>query len=91
MTQVVPILRVADVDASLTWWQQLGFSHDFTHRYGAGTTHRFMGIRRDGADMFLSENRADATSPALVFVWGARRGRHRAAPRCHGRPTPVGP
>lgn len=69
MIQVVPILRVTDVDASLAWWQQLGFVHDFTHRYGGGTTHRFMGIRRDGADVFLSENVADATTPALVFVW----------------------
>lgn len=69
MIQVVPILRVTDVDASLAWWQQLGFVHDFTHRYGGGTTHRFMGIRHDGADVFLSENVADATSPALVFVW----------------------
>ncbi|MCW3159136.1 glyoxalase superfamily protein [Micropruina sonneratiae] len=69
MTQVVPILRVSDVDASLAWWQRVGFRHDFTHRYGGGTTHRFMGIRRDGADIFLSENVADADGPALVFVW----------------------
>ena len=69
MTQVVPILRVVDVDAALQWWQQLGFRHDFTHRYGGGTTHRFMGIRLDGADVFLSENQADAKGPALVFVW----------------------
>ena len=39
MIQVVPILRVTDVDASLAWWQQLGFVHDFTHRYGGGTTN----------------------------------------------------
>lgn len=69
MTQVVPILRVADVEQSLAWWQRVGFSHDFTHRYGGGTTHRFMGIRRDGADVFLSENAADADGPGLVFVW----------------------
>ncbi len=69
MTQVVPILRVADVEASLAWWQRAGFVHDFTHRYGGGTTHRFMGIRREGADIFLSENVADASGPALVFVW----------------------
>ena len=69
MIQVVPILRVADVDASLAWWQQIGFAHDFAHRYGGGTTHRFMGIRRDSADVFLSENVADASGPTLVFVW----------------------
>lgn len=69
MTQVVPILRVADVEASLAWWQRVGFEHDFTHRYGGDTTHRFMGIRRDGADVFLSENVADADGPGLVFVW----------------------
>lgn len=69
MIQVVPILRVADVDASLAWWQQIGFAHDFTRRYGGGTTHRFMGIRRDSADVFLSENVADASGPTLVFVW----------------------
>lgn len=69
MTQVVPILRVADVDVALAWWQQLGFEHDFTHRYGGNTTHRFMGIRRKGADVFLSENVADADGPALVYVW----------------------
>ena len=69
MTQVVPILRVADVDESLAWWQQVGFVHDFTHRYGGGTTHRSRGTRRDGAAVFLSENVADAAGPALVFVW----------------------
>ena len=69
MVQVVPILRVADVDAALAWWRQLGFRHDFTHRYGGDTTYRFMGIRREGADVFLSENAADASGPGLVFVW----------------------
>ena len=69
MTQVVPILRVTDVDESLAWWSRIGFVHDFTHRYGGGTTHRFMGIRRHGADIFLSENPADDVGPALIFVW----------------------
>ena len=69
MIQVVPILRVSDVDASLTWWQQVGFSHDFTHHYGGGATYRFMGIRREGADVFLSENESDAEGAALIFVW----------------------
>ena len=69
MTQVVPILRVADVKASLAWWQRAGFVHDFTHRYGGGTTHRFMGIRRDGADVFLSENPADDAPQPLPGYW----------------------
>lgn len=69
MVQVVPILRVADVAAALAWWERIGFVHDFTHRYGGDTTYRFMGVRYEGADVFLSENSADAQGPGLVFVW----------------------
>lgn len=68
MTQVVPILRVADVDASVTWWQRLGFVLDFVHRF-EGVPQRFVGIKRDDVLVYLSEHAGDAYTPALVYLW----------------------
>lgn len=68
MTQVVPILRVKDVDASLAWWTRLGFEQEFTHVF-EGTIPRFMGIRRDATLIYLSEHAGDAHDPALIYLW----------------------
>lgn len=68
MVSAVPILRVADVDRALAWWTRLGFTEEFRHRF-EGTTPRYVGIRRDGCRIHLSEHEGDAAGPGLVYLW----------------------
>jgi catechol 2,3-dioxygenase-like lactoylglutathione lyase family enzyme len=68
MTTAVPILAVADVDRSVSWWRRLGFAERFRHQFEPGL-RRFVGIRRDEANIYLSEHRGDAPGPALIYLW----------------------
>ncbi len=67
-TSVVPILRVADAAASVEWYAQLGFTKVFEHRFEPGFP-AYVGIRRDDAEIHLSEHTGDAPGPGLVYVW----------------------
>jgi catechol 2,3-dioxygenase-like lactoylglutathione lyase family enzyme len=67
-TRIVPILRVADVHASVEWYSQLGFSAIFEHRFAAGMP-AYVGIEREGAEIHLSEHAGDAAGPGLIYVW----------------------
>ena len=67
-TDVVPVLRVADAAASVRWYQRLGFEQVFEHRYEPGMP-AYVGIRRDGAQIHLSEHLGDAPPTSLVYVW----------------------
>lgn len=67
-TQAVPILRVADAEASLGWWRRLGFVEEFRHRFEPGLP-LFVGVQRDGCRVYLSEHTGDAPGPALVHLW----------------------
>ena len=67
-TLAVPTLRVRDVERSLAWWARLGFTEDFRHRF-EGTEPWFVGIRREGARVYLSEHAGDAPGPALLHLW----------------------
>lgn len=68
MTQVVPVLRVADAAASVEWYRQIGFQQEFEHRFGDGMP-AYVGIRRDQAVIHLSEHTGDAPGPSLLYVW----------------------
>lgn len=68
MTTAVPILPVADVDLSLTWWRRLGFTEAFRHQFEPDFP-RFVGVERDGCFLYLSEHRGDADGPGLVYLW----------------------
>lgn len=68
MVSAAPVLRVADVDRALGWWARLGFVEEFRHRF-EGTTPRYVGIRRDGCRIHLSEHEGDAAGPGLVHLW----------------------
>ena len=67
-TDVVPILRVADVATAIVWYGRLGFEQQFEHRF---ETHlaAYVGIRRDGAQLHLSEHVGDATPGTLIYIW----------------------
>lgn len=67
-TAAVPVLRVVDAEAAVRWWARLGFSEEFRHRFEPGFP-LFVGVRRDGTQVFLSEHTGDAPGPALVYLW----------------------
>lgn len=67
-TDVVPVLHVVDATATAAWYERLGFVVQFEHRFGPGFP-LYMGLRRDGAQLHLSEHAGDARPDTLVYVW----------------------
>lgn len=67
-TDVIPILRVADAAASVAWYRRLGFAQVFEHRFDPGFP-AYVGIRREGAQLHLSEHDGDARPDTLVYLW----------------------
>jgi catechol 2,3-dioxygenase-like lactoylglutathione lyase family enzyme len=64
-TEVVPILRVADADAAVRWYERLGFTKQWEHRFDPDCP-AFVSIARDGVRLFLSEHLGDARPGTLV-------------------------
>jgi Glyoxalase superfamily protein len=58
-TEVIPILRVADADVAVSWYERLGFTKQWEHRFDPSCP-AFVSIARGGARLFLSEHRGDA-------------------------------
>jgi hypothetical protein len=67
-TDVVPILRVADAAVAAQWYARLGFTVEFEHRFEPHLP-LYVGIRRDGSQIHLSEHEGDARPGTLVYVW----------------------
>jgi hypothetical protein len=67
-TDVVPIVRVADAAVAARWYARLGFEVEFEHRFEPHLP-RYVGIRREGARLHLSEHEGDARPGTLVYVW----------------------
>ncbi len=66
-TEVVPTLRVADADAAVRWYERLGFTRQWEHRFEPGCP-AFVSIARDRARLLLSEHRGDARPDTLVHL-----------------------
>jgi uncharacterized glyoxalase superfamily protein PhnB len=67
-TDVVPVLRVSDAAHAIQWYRRLGFELVFEHRFESHLPV-YAGIRRDGAQIHLSEHAGDANPHGLVYVW----------------------
>jgi hypothetical protein len=67
-TDIVPILRVSDAAVSVGWYRRLGFEQTFEHRFEPHLP-AYVGVRRDGAQIHLSEHTGDAHPLGLVYVW----------------------
>ena len=65
--EVIPILRVGDVAEALSWYQRLGFAHEWEHRFEAGFP-AFVSIAREGMRLFLSEHTGDARPDTLIYL-----------------------
>lgn len=66
--EVVPILRVADADVAVSWYERLGFTKQWEHRFEPGCP-AFVSIARDRARLFLSEHRGDARPDTLIHLF----------------------
>jgi catechol 2,3-dioxygenase-like lactoylglutathione lyase family enzyme len=66
--EVVPVLRVADAAAAVSWYERLGFAKQWEHRFEPGCP-AFVSIARDRARLFLSEHRGDARPGTLVHLY----------------------
>ena len=67
-TDVVPILRVVDASRAVAWYQRVGFAQVFEHRFEPHLP-AYVGIRRDDAQIHLSEHSGDAHPYGLVYLW----------------------
>ena len=81
--EVVPILRVTDADVAVRWYERLGFTKQWEHRFDPSCP-AFVSIARGGARLFLSEHRGDARPDTLV---GLRVSDVAAVEAEFGRPT----
>jgi hypothetical protein len=67
-TDIVPILLVADAAAAAAWYGRLGFRVVFEHRFEPHLP-AYVGLRREGAQIHLSEHAGDARPHGLVYMW----------------------
>ena len=65
---MVPVLHVADAAAAIAWYERLGFTEQWVHRFEPGCP-AFVSIARDRARLFLSEHRGDAWPDTLVHLF----------------------
>ncbi|MFE0054223.1 glyoxalase superfamily protein [Streptomyces sp. NPDC059013] len=65
--EAVPVLRVADADAALSWYRRLGFVKQWEHRFEPGLP-AFVEIARGPVRLFLSEHVGDACPGTLVYL-----------------------
>ncbi|MCX5169681.1 glyoxalase superfamily protein [Streptomyces antibioticus] len=65
--EVIPVLRVADAAAAVTWYERLGFAQQWEHRFEPGFP-AFVEVARGGVRLFLSEHTGDARPDTLVYL-----------------------
>jgi catechol 2,3-dioxygenase-like lactoylglutathione lyase family enzyme len=66
--EAIPVLRVADAGAAVSWYERLGYAKEWEHRFEPSFP-AFVSVARDGqARLFLSEHRGDARPDTLVCL-----------------------
>jgi catechol 2,3-dioxygenase-like lactoylglutathione lyase family enzyme len=65
--EVIPVLRVANAAAAVTWYQRLGFTEEWEHRFEPGMP-AFVSIACGPSRLFLSEHQGDARPDTLIHV-----------------------
>ncbi|MFE9454451.1 glyoxalase superfamily protein [Streptomyces sp. NPDC006739] len=65
--EAIPILRVADAAAASAWYERLGFTQQWEHRFEPGLP-AFVEVARGGVRLFLSEHQGDARPDTLVYL-----------------------
>ena len=65
--QVIPVLRVANAADAVAWYERLGFSQEWEHRFDPECP-AFVSIARGNVRLYLSEHRGDARPDTLVHI-----------------------
>ncbi|MFJ9078658.1 glyoxalase superfamily protein [Streptomyces sp. NPDC102278] len=65
--EVIPILHVEDAAAAVAWYERLGFSRQWEHRFEPGFP-AFVEVARGRVRLFLSEHAGDARPDTLVYL-----------------------
>jgi catechol 2,3-dioxygenase-like lactoylglutathione lyase family enzyme len=65
--EVIPILRVSNAATAAAWYQRLGFTQEWEHRFEPGFP-AFVSIARGGVRLFLSEHTGDARPDTLIYL-----------------------
>ena len=65
--EVIPVLRVSNAAAAAAWYQRLGFSQEWEHRFEPGFP-AFVSMARSGVRVFLSEHIGDACPDTLIYL-----------------------
>lgn len=65
--EVIPILRVEDAAAAVAWYERLGFTKQWEHRFESGLP-AFVEVARGAVRLFLSEHKGDARPDTLVYL-----------------------
>ncbi len=65
--EVIPVLRVADAVAAATWYERLGFTKQWEHRFEPGMP-AFVSIACGHVRLFLSEHQGDARPDTLIHL-----------------------
>jgi catechol 2,3-dioxygenase-like lactoylglutathione lyase family enzyme len=66
--EAIPILRVANADTAVAWYQRLGYEKEWEHRFEPSFP-AFVSIARHGTSrLFLSEHTDDAGGPLAAVT-----------------------
>lgn len=65
--EAIPILRVEDAAATLSWYERLGFTKQWEHQFEPGFP-AFVEVARGRVRLFLSEHQGDARPDTLVYL-----------------------
>lgn len=68
MEEAIPVLRVTEANASVSWYQHLGYEKEWEHRFAAGMPAFVSLARNGGARLFLSEHTGDARPKGLFYL-----------------------
>ncbi|MEU9830242.1 glyoxalase superfamily protein [Streptosporangium sp. NPDC048047] len=67
MDELIPVLRVEDAAVAVGWYERLGFTKQWEHRFEPDLP-AFVEIARDGMRIFLSEHGGDARPGTLLYL-----------------------
>ena len=65
---VVPVLRVADAERAVRWYERLGFRKEWEHQFEPGLPW-FVSVARGDVRLYLSEHTGDAPPSSLVHLY----------------------